>query len=63
MGAPMASPGHRRTSVIGHMLGFRRHRAMSEARRQQESEAHAMIRYNSNELPPTQLPASMVYPR
>lgn len=63
MGAPMASPGHRRTSVIGHMLGLGRPRAMSEARRQQERDAHAMIRYDSNELPPSQLPASMVYPR
>ncbi len=63
MGAPMAYPGHRRTSVLGHMLGFGRHRPLNEARRQQEKESHAMIRYNSTEAGPTQMPASMVYPR
>jgi hypothetical protein len=63
MGAPMDSPGRRHTSVLAHMLGFRRHTRMSEAHREHEREAHAMIRYNSNEAPPAQLPASMVYPR
>jgi hypothetical protein len=57
----MSYPGHRRTSVLGHMLGLRRPqpwnaRAIARARVE-----HAKLRYGSPGEMPADMPASMVY--
>ncbi len=66
MSDPMVYPGHRRQSIIGHMLGLPSKGpigAMREARAERRRVGHAAIRYDDTPMSPESLPSSMVYGR
>jgi hypothetical protein len=61
MSHSMSSPGHQRTSVLGHMLGLRRPAPLGSRRLARQRAAHAAISYGGPASAPESLPASMVY--
>lgn len=61
LSGPTSSPGHRRTSVLGHMLGLRAPRPLSSYREERRRSSHAAIRYEAGPQMISELPASAVY--
>ncbi len=57
----LGTPGHERPHIIAHVFGLRSPGTLSRKRADAERQKHAAIAYGSNNLPVTELPASVVY--
>jgi hypothetical protein len=59
----LASPGHDRPHIIGHILGIPKFGQRMRAREEKRREQHAAIAYGESNSKVTELPSSMVYGR